>query len=272
MLYLAAASALFLVLWLIFIPAGPALQRLIRALGHRTAAFRYGDYAVVFILLIAGLGITIVAADGFLELAEEVHENNPELQKFDTSIHRWAAFERSPGATMFFTITTQIGSPLGLGLIIGVVAAVLAGKRRYRWAVYLIVTTGIGALLNLQLKAYFARARPNLAEALRHAHGYSFPSGHAMGATICALALGYLVLRMNTSWRIRAAILAALSTFVAAVSFSRIYLGVHWISDIGAGLAVGTLWVTITTIAYETVRRVRAVRAMRAKRAEAPPV
>ena len=272
MFYLAATIGLFLILWLVFIPADRALQRLIRALSHRTAAFRYGDYTAVFVLLTVGLVVTVVAANGFFDLAEEVQENNPELQHFDTRVHRWAAFERSPGATTFFTVTTNLGSPVGLGAIVGIVAIGLLVNRRYRWATYLLLTTGIGALMNLQLKAYFARARPDLAEALRNAHGYSFPSGHAMGSTICALALGYLALRTKTRPGVKSAIVALLSTFILAVSFSRIYLGVHWISDVAAGLAVGTLWVTITTIAYETVRRVRAVRAGRAKRREAATV
>ena len=266
MIYFAATIALFLVLWGIFIPAGPLVQRILKALANRTAAFRYGDYAVVIVLLAVGLGVTIMAANGFIDLAEEVHEQSPELQQFDARVHRWAALERSSGATAFFNITTNLGSPVGLAAIVLLVAIPLIIKRRFRWAAYLLTTTTIGALLVVQLKIYFARARPNLAEAIRHAQGYSFPSGHAMGTTICCLALSYLVVRTKTSWRRRAAALAALTTFALAVSFSRIYLGVHWISDVAAGLVVGTLWVTITTVAYETVRRIRMVRGIRASR------
>ena len=266
MLYLGGTIIIFLILWAVFIPAGPVLQHLLAALAKRTASFRYGDYAVVIALLVAGLAVTAVAAHGFIDLAEEVQDQNPELKQFDAQIHRWAEFERSSGATTFFTITTNLGSPVGLAAIVAAVALPLLMKGRYRWAAYLLVTTGLGALLVVQLKLYFARARPDLTVALRHAHGYSFPSGHAMGTTICCLALSYLALRTKTSWRVKAAALAALTTFSLAVSFSRIYLGVHWISDVAAGLAVGTLWVTITTVAYETIRRIRMVRGIRAKR------
>lgn len=269
MLYLAGTIALFLILWVLFIPAGPVLQHLLAALAKRTASFRYGDYVVVFALVAVGLAVTIVSANGFLDIAEEVHEQNPELQQFDARIHRWAELERSSGATTFFTVTTNMGSPVGLALIVAIVAIPLLVNGRYRWAAYLLLTTGIGALLVIQLKVYFARARPDLAVALRHAQGYSFPSGHAMGTTICCLALSYLAVRTKTSRRLKAAALAALTTFALAVSFSRIYLGVHWVSDVGAGLVVGTLWVTITTVAYETVRRIRMVRAIRAKRRQA---
>ncbi|HEX6177122.1 MAG TPA: phosphatase PAP2 family protein, partial [Thermoanaerobaculia bacterium] len=111
-----------------------------------------------------------------------------------------------------------------------------------------------------------ARARPDLAEALRTADGYSFPSGHAMGSTVVFGALAYLILRIQAPWRKRAAGLAAAVTFIAAIAASRVYLGVHWISDIVAGITAGTLWVTIATVAYETFRRIRLVRELRARR------
>src|SRR5437870_5881144 len=88
----------------------------------------------------------------------------------------------------------------------------------------------MGALLLMELKRYFARARPDLAEALRRASGYSFPSGHAMGSTIVFGALGYLALRSQRTWRTKAAALAAAVTLIITIALSRVYLGVHWIS------------------------------------------
>src|SRR5207253_1428631 len=65
-----------------------------------------------------------------------------------------------------------------------------------------------------------------------------------------------------TRWSAKAAALALGITLIIAVSLSRVYLGVHWISDVVAGIAVGTLWVAITTMAYETVRRLRLLRSL----------
>ena len=121
---------------------------------------------------------------------------------------------------------------------------------------------GGGALLNEALKLYFARARPDIAEMLRQAQGYSFPSGHAMGSTVVFGALSYLAFRTATQWRWKAAAVALGATIVLAVSLSRVYLGVHWISDVVAGIAAGTLWVVISTMAYETMRRIRLLRAV----------
>jgi undecaprenyl-diphosphatase len=142
-----------------------------------------------------------------------------------------------------------------------IVAAVLVVKKRYAWTVYLLITAGGGALLNLELKRYFARARPDIAEMLRRSQGYSFPSGHAMGSTVVFGALSYLVVQTASNWRWKSAVIALTCTLIAAVAFSRVYLGVHWTTDIAAGVTVGVLWLTTTTVAYETLRRIRRLRA-----------
>src|SRR3989442_15479017 len=95
------------------------------------------------------------------------------------------------------------------------------------------------------------------------APGYSFPSGHAMGSTVVLGALSYLAVRTATQWRWKAAWLALTWTLIAAIALSRVYLGVHWISDVAAGVVAGMLWVGVTTLAYETLRRIRLLRAMR---------
>ncbi|HEX8152870.1 MAG TPA: phosphatase PAP2 family protein [Thermoanaerobaculia bacterium] len=268
MLFLLAYVALFLALWGILTAAVPLLQRVLTATANRTARFRYRDYVPVGILLVAGLGGTVFLADEFLDLAELVHESSPRLREIDSGAHEWARTYRSPGATAFFTTWTVIGTPWFLAIIAAVVGVVLATRRRWRWLLYLAFTSGVGALIVVQLKVYFARARPDLAVALRKAHGYSFPSGHAMGSTILFLALSYLAFRAVYRWKWKAASIALAWTSIAAISFSRVYLGVHWISDIGAGIAGGTLWVVVTTVAYETFRRIRAIRALRRRRTE----
>jgi len=115
-------------------------------------------------------------ADGWANVVSVTGAGRPE--DFDTLAHAWAAAHRSADSTLFFVTMTTIGGPLGLAILGVIVAAILAIKRRWRWMIYLAITCGGGALLNLELKRYFERARPALVEALRQAHGYSFPSGH----------------------------------------------------------------------------------------------
>jgi undecaprenyl-diphosphatase len=252
--------ALFLLFWLLFVAIGPALERLLARLAHGAAKFRYRDYLPVVVVLGAGLAVTLLAGHAFAELAEGVQASSPSLTAFDRTVHDTAALMRSDGSTKLFVTMTLIGTPVGMGILTAVVSAALALRKHRSWAVYLLFTGGVGGLLNLALKSFFARARPDLAEALRRAHGYSFPSGHAMGSTIVFSALGYLAFRALHGWPTRAAALALACTMAVAISASRVYLGVHWISDVAAGMAAGLIWFFTTTVAYETFRRIRRVR------------
>jgi membrane-associated phospholipid phosphatase len=263
--FISAFVALLGLSWLVFFALGPLLERILSAAAHRTAKFRYHDYLPVLVLLGAGVAASAMAGDAFIDIAERVHSESPQLRAVDTAMHAWAHETRTDGSTTFFTLMTVIGTPVGLGVLVVLVCGALVAARRFRWAAYLAITTVIGGLLNLLLKAQFARARPDLAEALRGAHGYSFPSGHAMGSTIVFGALGYLAFRVLHRWRWRAFALAFCFTMMAAIAASRIYLGVHWISDVAAGMAAGLIWLAVTTIAYETTRRIRLVRSLRIK-------
>jgi undecaprenyl-diphosphatase len=270
-----AFTVTFLILWALVYAALPAVRHLGRLLAKllarsaratrfiSTTRERFKNYLPVAAILLAGGLFTAWAGDGFIDLAEKVHGNNAALQKLDTSIHDWAVRERTSGATTFFTIMTIIGGPAGLAVLLTIIGIILAIRRRWRWLIYLAVTAGGGALLNLELKRYFARARPIAAEMLRRANGYSFPSGHAMGSAVAFGALAYLAFRAIRSWPAKTAVIAFLYTLVASVALSRVYLGVHWISDVLAGVTVGTVWVTTTTVAYETTRRIRRMRSRR---------
>jgi undecaprenyl-diphosphatase len=219
----------------------------------------------VILLLAIGAGVTAFAGDAFTDLGELLVEQSPTLQTIDHRWHDTVVYARDPASTTFFALMSLVGGPAAMTVVTVVVAAVLVMRKRYRWAIYLLVTAGGEALLNMELKRYFERARPALAEALRRAHGYSFPSGHAMGSTVVIGALTYLAMRALRTWRQKAAAIAFAITFVLSVAASRIYLGVHWISDIGAGLSAGLLWLITTTVGYETFRRIRLIRALRAR-------
>jgi undecaprenyl-diphosphatase len=262
-LIISAIAAIFLILWGVFLALAPAVTRAVTFIANKTARFRHRDYLPVAVIVLGGAALTTFAGDAFLDLAELVHSKSPALQKFDAQIHDWAVTERSPLATKIFVAATMIGSPVALGVLVAIVAVVLLVRHRYGWAIYLAGTTGIGSLMLIELKRYFARARPDVAEALRRASGYSFPSGHAMGSAIVFGALGYLALRTRRTWRAKAAALAAAMTLVVTIAVSRVYLGVHWISDVGAGVIIGALWVMIATVAYETFRRIRKIRGRR---------
>lgn len=273
---------LFLVLWGLLTLALPPLWHGLRALANRLSStpMRYGlvqravratgpfrDYLPVAVLLVVGIVVCALAGDGFLDLAERVRANSPALKHFDTFVHDWAVHKREEPATVFFDVMSTIGGPPGLAVLELIVCAFLLWKRRFWWIGYLLVTTGIGIALIEELKHYFARSRPDVAEMLMRAHGYSFPSGHAMGSTIVFGALSYLAFRALDLWWQRAAAIALAWTIIISVALSRVYLGVHWISDVSAGIVCGILWVTIATVGYESLRRIRTIRAVRRRAA-----
>jgi undecaprenyl-diphosphatase len=273
----AAFAVIFLLLWALIYFALPLLRHPIAYIANRITRYaivekhisRFRAYGPIVALLVIGAALSAWAGDSFLDLAEAVHANTPRLSEFDAFAHAWAAAHRAADSTLFFVTVTTVGGPVGLAVLSAIVGIALAIRKRWRWMIYLAITCGGGALLNQELKHYFARARPALAEALRQAHGYSFPSGHAMGSTIVFGALAYLASRVLTQWRWKSAALALACTFILSVALSRVYLGVHWISDIAAGISAGTLWVVVTTVAYEVLRRARALRVQeRAKSSE----
>jgi membrane-associated phospholipid phosphatase len=268
--FILAFLALYLLLWAVVRALGPLTERALAKSAHWTASFRYRDYLPVFVVLGAGIALTIFGGEAFMDIAERLQEDSSRMHYVDSDVHAWARETRSSGATTFFTIMTVIGTPVGLSVILALVTLYLALQKRFRWIGYLLITSLAGGLLNLWLKSTFARARPELAEALRDAHGYSFPSGHAMGSTIVFGALGYLAFRIFKHWNWRAAAVAFTTSMVVAIAASRIYLGVHWISDIAGGISAGLVWLVTTTVAYETFRRIRLVRALRAKARSSP--
>jgi undecaprenyl-diphosphatase len=276
----AAFLIAFLTLWAVLTFTLPPLWRGFAALANRAAglSMRYGlvqrfvtatgpfrDYLPVAVIVVAGAVVAGLAGDGFLDLAELVRDRSPALQTFDGRVHDWAVVQRNSGATTFFDVMSTVGGPAGLSVIMLLAAIALGWKRRFRWLAYVAFTASGGVLLDAELKRFFARARPEVAQQLMHASGYSFPSGHAMGSTVVFAALSYLAFRTLPQWWERAAAVSFAATMILAVALSRVYLGVHWISDVSAGIACGLLWVAVTTAAYEMLRRIRTIRTLRIK-------
>jgi membrane-associated phospholipid phosphatase len=148
---------------------------------------------------------------------------------------------------------TWLGSDGVLWTVIGAAAIVLALRRQWRLAAYLLVT-GAGALvLDPVLKSLVGRLRPVVAHPIAHGAGNSFPSGHALGSIVCYGAV-LLVFLPATHGRWRTAFITATVTLVALIGISRILLGVHYLSDVVGGWAVGIAWLGLTAFAFELTR------------------
>jgi undecaprenyl-diphosphatase len=149
---------------------------------------------------------------------------------------------------------TWLGSDGVLWTVVGAAAAVLAIRRQWRLAIYLLVT-GAGALvLDPVLKSLVGRLRPVVAHPIAHGIGNSFPSGHALGSIVCYGAV-LLVFLPVTRGRWRTAFIAATVTLVVLIGISRILLGVHYLSDVVGAWAVGIAWLGLTAFAFELTRQ-----------------
>jgi undecaprenyl-diphosphatase len=150
---------------------------------------------------------------------------------------------------------TWLGSDGVLWTVVGAAAAVLAIRRRWRLAIYLLVT-GAGALvLDPVLKSLVGRLRPVVAHPIAHGIGNSFPSGHALGSIVCYGAV-LLVFLPAARGRWRTAFVTVTAVLVALIGISRILLGVHYLSDVVGAWAVGIAWLGLTAFAFELTRDV----------------
>ena len=148
---------------------------------------------------------------------------------------------------------TWLGSDGVLWTVVGAAAVVLALRRQWRLAVFLLVT-GAGALiLDPILKSLVGRLRPVVAHPVAHGIGNSFPSGHALGSIVCYGAV-LLVFLPAARGRWRTVFITVIVALVALIGISRILLGVHYVSDVVGAWAVGIAWLGLTTFAFELTR------------------
>ncbi|MET0717165.1 MAG: phosphatase PAP2 family protein, partial [Pseudoxanthomonas sp.] len=164
----------------------------------------------------------------FAELADEVHEM--EQFVFDDPILLRAHALAGPGLDGFFIAVSKVGYEGVIVLDLALVVVLLV-IRHWREATFAAVALAGSALLNLGAKQFFQRDRPTLWESISPEDTFSFPSGHAMGSM--TLAAAAVLLAWPTRWRWP--MLALAGAFVVLVGYSRVYLGVHFPSDILAG-------------------------------------
>ena len=199
-------------------------------------------------LLVAGAVVV------FVGLAEEALAGG-EIARFDVAFARALHDEKSPAWERFFSSVSWFGSTGVLATATAGVAIVLLANRRNVLAVGWLAAQGGGALLNRTLKETFERTRPEFADPLLASSSWSFPSGHAMG-TFIFFGLGcYLLLRERPSWTASGVALGLAISWCLVMAFSRLYLGVHFASDVIAGFLGGAAWIAVCASAFEVIRR-----------------
>jgi undecaprenyl-diphosphatase len=202
--------------------------------------------------IIISLAVAVLALFLFAWLGSEVHGGD--TQHFDQVVREWVHRYASPGMTRTMTAISLLGyNVLIVELVIAF--AVFAKLRWRRAAVWLAVAMAGSLLLDLTLKYLYHRARPT-AYFGTAPHSYSFPSGHALCSFCFYGVLAGLFSARIKSLSLRLAVWFAAVALVVAIGLSRIYLGVHYPSDVLAGYLAATVWVG-TVIVLDHVRKVR---------------
>lgn len=181
----------------------------------------------------------------FIEIVDELQEG--ELFDFDNVITNYIQVPFDDQMTEFVTQLTFLGSVTWIVAVISVTSLFLVLLNRRPYAVYLILTSSCGGVINWGLKYIFQRERPDIAPLLS-VSGYSFPSGHSMGSVILYGSLAIICMRLIQNKWITGLIwfMAFLVSFM--IGLSRIYLGVHFPSDVVAGFVAGAAWLSISAL------------------------
>lgn len=195
----------------------------------------------------------------FSQLALAVTAGGP-IVSLDGAVAVWLHSHATAFATDVLRAVTQLGGATFLLAVTIVAALVLLLKRRIAHAALLGAALVGGEGLNMALKAAFERPRPSFSEPLATAAGYSFPSGHAMVALAVYGALAFVTATSVKSRRAQMLIPVAAAVLVLAIGFSRLYLGVHYVSDVLAAYGAGLAWLTVCGIALIGASRLRAAR------------
>ena len=208
--------------------------------------------------------VAVVAAGiyTFLAIADEVSEN--EIARVDSALLlllRDSNDLSSPiGPSWLEQVVIEITTLGGYPVLVTLVAAVagfLLVSRQYGATVFLLGSIISGTLAGHLLKIVYDRPRPDVVDHLVQIHTASFPSGHATMSAVVYLTLATLIVRLVDDVAVRVYVLAVAILLTLAVGLSRIYLGVHWPSDVAAGWALGAAWACLSWLAVSGLRRLR---------------
>jgi undecaprenyl-diphosphatase len=228
------------VVWNLFFTA-------LRAIGSRV----HGFYTTVGVFLTLGAATALFAIWGFVQIAARVQTGR--TQAIDEAVLRWVGNSHHPVIEHAMLEITFLGTGLVVTVMV-LIAALFLWLTEHRHSAALLVFTSLGALvLNNLLKMGFDRPRPQLFTWGTHALTSSFPSGHAMSAAAVYLTVAYLAARLQRRFvpRVITALIAGL--VVLLISTSRVYLGVHYPSDVVAGVLLGVGWAGLCMAMLEAI-------------------
>ena len=248
-----ATTAFFVTLatlWLVVIGAWLLLERVERGRGRGPLP----PERILILRMLLGFGIAVGAGMVFAEMVEALDVSR-DMGRFDLALTDALRLHLSPATLQMFALVTRLGNVNTLTVLCIVVAVLLLYVSQRRLALaWVLVVAGNGAL-NVLLKTVFERVRPVREHSLQVSDtGWSFPSGHRSGSVVAYGRVAYVGMRfVPARWHLPLLLLAA--SLALTVGFSRVFLQVHFLSDVLAGFASGLLWLTICISSTEWLRR-----------------
>jgi membrane-associated phospholipid phosphatase len=217
---------------------------------------RLDPRAYLTIHIVTGLVVCLLTAWLFAALLDSVREHDVLVYR-DQAVVNWFHRHGTPLGDRVFVIISMIGSPVAMAVLFG--AAVLylwRAKQRTLLVAWVLSYVG-GTVLDGAIKYVVRRPRPEFAARFLHYSSWSFPSGHSMGSLIGFSMLAYTIIRVGKieSVAAKAGIWAGSMIVIALVGYSRIYLGVHYLSDVVAGYTLGILWLAVCFTGLQMVSR-----------------
>jgi membrane-associated phospholipid phosphatase len=227
-------------------------------------ARRLNPNAAFGLWLTVGLAVIVSAGWALGELAEAVQERD-DLAVHDSPVAAWLSQHRVEWLTGTMRGVTWLGSGLVTIPLMIVAAPLLArpGHRRRTAVIAVIIMAGTSLLVH-SIKFLMARPRPTLEEVIATAVGFAFPSGHTAQAVAVYGTLAFLICLRLVRWRHRVAVCTAALVLILVIGFSRLYLGVHWLTDVLGGFVLAGLWLAVVLTAANVLGEFGRGRATRA--------
>ena len=262
----AHALQLYGVMLVVLLAGAAAAWWLVRRTTVPTQTSRLPPGAYLLIRLALGFAVVVAGAVIFAEAAEVLGSSDDarragELdQVFSNAVRR----SISPTTFLFFSNITHLADTATVTVLCLVGTLALLWLRRRWLAVAFVVAIAGNSLLNITLKAIFARARPLHDPATELVLGFSFPSGHSSGAVVAYGMLAYVLIRCLSpahAARLRLPLVLAATALAFTIGCSRIFIQAHFATDVLAGFASGSAWLAVCIGSAEWLRHARQVRA-----------
>lgn len=226
---------------------------LIRKL-HAFLIEKFKQYDVTlpyFITFVVALIVVVGGINLFVELTETLKSDL--LADYDHQITQYVLSHRSPALTKYFIFVTHVGDIYGYLIVVGAFAVVsIFVFKRWKYIAQILLVLALSALSNLILKRFVDRARPGI-EHMVSVETLSYPSGHAMSAMAFYGFLMYLFYRFKINIFLKIGVIFLLGILILSIGFSRIYLGVHFPSDIAGGFIAGFIWVVFCVLLFNLI-------------------